>query len=135
MRIGQLMFKLSSTICYSLFLSSVSSSVKWRQYYCLLGTQEDSVIRCRKVLSPVPGTQAFNKCKLLVYELVHFTAGVWVASVWFVQSDLLGVGFAGAVVRLAPQRGAGPRGGCRGGSDTEAVGERAPSGGQGEEGI
>lgn len=30
------------------------------------------------------------------------------ASVSFVQSDLLGVGFAGAVVRLAPQSGAGP---------------------------
>lgn len=51
----------------------------------------------------------------------------------FVQSDVLGVGFAGAVVRPAPQWGAGPRGVCRGGSDTEAVGvgERAPSGGRG----
>lgn len=33
----------------------------------------------------------------------------------FVQPDMPGVGFAGAVVGLSRQRGAGPRGGCRGG--------------------
>lgn len=43
--------------------------------------------------------------------MIHFTDSVWVASASLVQSDLLGAGFAGAVVRLGPPWGAGLRGG------------------------
>lgn len=57
------------------------------------------------------------------------------ASVSFVQSDLLGVGFIGTMVRLAPQWGAGPS--KRWVLEVDqtqvvGVGERAPSvGGRG----